>query len=64
MAKFLFSEVGGGERGAGGAKTENTQSAKIWLNFNFLGWGGWGYSGVNFGHCKSEVFRNGGGIPE
>ena len=23
-----------------------------------------GYSGVNFGHPKSEVFRNGGGIPE
>ena len=26
--------------------------------------GGGGYSGVNFGHPKSEVFRNGGGIPE
>ena len=30
----------------------------------FLGGGG-GYSGVNFGHPKSEVFRiGGGGIPE
>ena len=24
--------------------------------------GGGGYSGVNFGHPKSEVFRNGGGV--
>ena len=40
MAKFQFS--GGG----GGAKTENTQSAKKWLNFNFLGEGcqNWKYS--------------------
>ena len=27
----------------------------------FIGVGGGGYSGVNFGHPKSEVFRNGGG---
>ena len=26
---------------------------------NFFGWG-WGYSGVNFGHFKSEVFHWGG----
>ena len=32
MAKFKFS---------GGAKTENTQSAKKWLNFNFRGGGGY-----------------------
>ena len=25
---------------------------------------GGGYSGVNFGQPKSEVFQNGGGIPE
>ena len=30
--------LGGGE----GAKTENTQSAKKWLNFNFWGGGGGG----------------------
>ena len=35
--------------------------------FSEMGGGteGGGYSGVNFGHLKSEVFRNrGGGIPE
>ena len=32
-------------------------------NLKFSKMGG-GYSGVNFGHPKSEVFRNGGGIPE
>ena len=40
MAKFQFF-WGRGEYS--GVKTENTQSAKKWLNFNFFG--GW-YSGV------------------
>ena len=30
-------------------------------NLKFSEMGGRGYSGVNFGHPKSEVFRNGGG---
>ena len=37
------------------------------LKFSEMGGGGGGYSGVNFGHPKSEVFQNGGGgggIPE
>ena len=44
--------------GYSGVRTENTQSCKICLNFNFRGWG---YSGLNFGHLKSEVFHWGGG---
>ena len=59
-----FWGLGGGV-GGWGAKTENTQSAKKWLNLNFQG----GYFGVNIGHLKSEVFHWGGGgfwsdIPE
>ena len=41
MAKFQFG-------GYSGVKTENTQSAKKWLNFN---WGG--YSGVKTENTQS-----------
>ena len=51
--------MGGGGWGYSGVKSENTQSAKKLLNFNFRGEG---YFGVNFGHLKSEVFHLGGGI--
>ena len=37
-------------------KISDLDSLKIFI--------GGGYSGVNFGHPKSEVFRNGGGNPE
>ena len=54
MAKFQFFGGGEGE----GAKAENTQSAKKWLNFNFRGGG----EGVVVG-CQSwkysKVPRNG-----
>ena len=40
----------------GGVFRSKLWSSQIW---SFLKWGG--YSGVNFGHPKSEVFRNGGG---
>ena len=33
-------------------------------SLTIFGWLGGGYSGVNFGRPKSEVFQNGGGIPE
>ena len=36
MAKFQFSGGGGGY-----SVIENTQSPKIWLNFNFRGGGGY-----------------------
>ena len=51
-----FTEVFHWGGGYSGVRTENTQSGKICLNFNF---GGGGYFGVNFGHLKSEVFHGG-----
>ena len=42
MAKFQLGEYSG-------VKTENTQSAKKWLNFNFLG----EYSGVKTENTQS-----------
>ena len=53
--------MGGG--GYSGVKTENTQSAKKWLNFN---WGGGGYSGVKTENTQSAKkwlnFNWGGGV--
>ena len=36
-------------------------NSRTWTLSQFSFWGG-GYSWVNFGHPKSEVFRNGGGV--
>ena len=47
MAKFQFF-LGG----YSGVKTENTQSAKKWLNFNFQVGGEW-YSGVKTENTQS-----------
>ena len=41
----------------GGVFWSKLWSSQIWT---FPKWGG--YSGVNFGHLKSELFRNGGGF--
>ena len=61
LPKFQFSGGGGGVGwgwgvGVGGILISNTQSAKICLNFNFLGGGGrGGYSGTKFQNgCSGE----------
>ena len=54
-----FSNFGGGAGGGISEKSNlNTGKNSKFSNFG----GGWGgYSGVNFGHLKSEVFQKGGG---
>ena len=63
MPKFQFS--GGG--GYSGVRTENTQSAKKCLNFNFIFGGGsilggGGYSGVRIEEMPKSQFSGGWGL--
>ena len=54
---WSFPKWGLGVGWGGGVFWSKLWSSQIW---SFPKWGG-GYSRVNFGHPKSEVFRNGGG---
>ena len=65
-----FQAYGGGEGGYSGVRTENTQSAKICLNFNLGGGGGGlGYCGVRTENTqRAKIYINfnlgGGGLSD